>query len=239
MSESRSESLLQSQFETLLRENVTRDGMFQAIQEFGGKLRDGDVALFYFAGHGVALGGGRDGPQGYLLAFDARATDESTWLSMDKLRQALERLACRHLLVVLDCCFAGSFRWSSSRDAILVGHPLYDSQFARYLDGEAWHALTSAAHDQRAADTLPGRRNTRGEAGQGDHSPFAAALLRGLSGAADTTRARHPPDGVITATELYQYLFEELTQADASVRQTPGLWPVSYTHLTLPTSDLV
>ncbi len=210
---------------------ATVDAILQGLEAAAQSLGETDGFLLYFAGHGVALGDGSDGPQGYLLAFDARATDESTWLPMDRLRQALERLTCRHLLVVLDCCFAGSFRWSSSRDAVMVGHPLYDSQFARYLDGEAWHALTSAAHDQRAADTLPGRRNTRGEVAQGDHSPFAAALLRGLSGAADTTRARHPPDGVITATELYQYLFEELTQADSSLRQTPGLWPLRPTNV--------
>lgn len=210
---------------------ATVEAILQGLDAAARSLGDADGFLLYFAGHGVALGDGSEGPQGYLLAADARATDEATWLPMDRLRQALERLSCRHLLVVLDCCFAGSFRWSSSRDAVLVGHPLYDSQFARYLDGEAWHALTSAAHDQRAADTLPGRRNTRGDAARDDHSPFAAALLRGLSGAADTTRARHPPDGVITATELYQYLFEELTSANASVRQTPGLWPLRPTNV--------
>ncbi|HWS26745.1 MAG TPA: caspase family protein, partial [Xanthomonadales bacterium] len=211
--------------------DATADAILRSLEGAAQSLGEADGFLFYFAGHGVALGDGNEGPQGYLLAAEARATDESTWLSMDQLRQAIERLTCRHVLVVLDCCFAGTFRWSSSRDAVLVGHPLYDSQFARYLDGEAWHALTSAAHDQRAADTLPGRRNTRGEVAPGDHSPFAAALLRGLSGAADTTRARHPPDGVITATELYQYLFEELTQADAGMRQTPGLWPLRPTNV--------
>ena len=51
-------ALKQSGFEILLRENATRDGMFQAIQEFGGKLRDGDVALFYFAGHAIQVPSG-------------------------------------------------------------------------------------------------------------------------------------------------------------------------------------
>ncbi len=205
---------------------ATAEALLGGLASAADSLGEADGFLFYFAGHGVALGDGSDGPQGYLLAADAQAGDESTWLSMDSLRRVIERLKCRHLLVVLDCCFAGSFRWSSSRDAVLVGHPLYDSQFARYLDGEAWHALTSASHEQRAADALPGRRNTRDAGAQGDHSPFASALLRGLAGDADTTRARHPPDGVITATELYQYLFEELVPADAPSRQTPGLWPL-------------
>lgn len=210
----------------LLDGEATADAILAELADAARALPEEGGFLLYFAGHGVALGDGRDGPQGYLLAADAHAGDEATWLSMDPLRQAIERFACRHLLVVLDCCFAGSFRWSSTRDAMLVGHPLYDSQFARYLDGEAWHALTSAAHDQRAADSLPGRRDTRGEPDVDAHSPFAAALLAGLAGDADTTRARHPPDGVITATELYQYLFDRLTADDSGLRQTPGLWPL-------------
>ncbi len=214
------------QVRCLTDDEATSDAIVQGLASAAQTLTEESGFLLYFAGHGVALGDGSDGPQGYLLAADARATDESTWLSMDVVRHAIEQLPCRHVLVVLDCCFAGSFRWSSSRDAVLVGHPLYDSQFARYLDGEAWQALTSAAHDQRAADTLPGRRNTRDAQVTQQHSPFAAALLRGLAGGADTTRANHPPDGVITATELYQFLFEELTPADARSNQTPGLWPL-------------
>ena len=182
--------------------------------------------LFYFAGHGLAMGDGDSGPQGFLLAQDALPGDESTWISMQALRASLSALPCRHLLVVLDCCFAGAFRWSATRDAVLVGHPLYDSQLARYLEGDAWVALTSASHDQRAADTLPGRRNTRDGAAAGQHSPFAAAFLDGLAGAADSARRGFQPDGVVTATELYQYVFERLVPADATAAQTPGLWPL-------------
>jgi hypothetical protein len=210
----------------LLNGEATASAILAELTEAAGALPEAAGFLLYFAGHGVALGDGRDGPQGYLLAADARAGDETTWLSMGPLREVIERFACRHLLVVLDCCFAGSFRWSSTRDAMLVGHPLYDSQYARFLDGEAWLALTSAAHDQRAADALPGRRDTRGDATADAHSPFAAALLDGLAGAADTTRAGHAPDGVITATELYQFLFDRLASADSGLQQTPGLWPL-------------
>jgi hypothetical protein len=210
----------------LIDAEARAEDILAALTEAAAALEHDQGFLLYFAGHGVALGDGSDGPQGYLLGHDARPTDEASWLSMTALRAALDALPCRHLLVVLDCCFAGAFRWSSSRDALLVSHPLYDSQYARYLDGEAWQALTSAAHDQRAADSLPGRRNTRDGAAASGHSPFADALLRALAGAADSGRADYPPDGVITATELYQFLFEALVPPGASARQTPGLWPL-------------
>ena len=189
---------------------------------------DSESALvLYFAGHGVALGDGTQGPQGYVLPQDARLDDENNWLPMEALREALGALPCRHLLVVLDCCFAGSFRWTSTRAGLgYVGRPLYDSQFERYLKGNAWQALTSAAQDEEAADVLPGRSNHRDRDGLDGHSPFAAALIRGLSGAADSSRGGYAPDGVITATELYQYVFEELTPAGTERGQTPGIWPL-------------
>ena len=210
----------------LVDDEASREAILAQLTRAAGELDAEQGFLFYFAGHGLAMGDGNQGPQGYLLPQDAQAGDETGWLSMQALRTALEALPCRHMLVVLDCCFAGAFRWSSTRDAILVGHPLFDSQLARYLQGDAWQALTSASHVERAADSLPGRHNTRDEGSEQGHSPFADAFLKGLSGGADSARKGFEPDGVITVTELYQYVFESLVPPGAQSMQTPGLWPL-------------
>jgi WD40 repeat protein/energy-coupling factor transporter ATP-binding protein EcfA2 len=185
--------------------------------------------LVYFAGHGVAEGSdGSKGPQGYLILQDAELGNQDTWLSMDLFRGAIDALDCRHLLVVLDCCYAGAFRWATAtRDIGLVGRQtLYESVYQRFLDGTAWQALTSASATQRAADASTGFPNLRGADDQG-HSPFAAALIDGLAGAADTSTVQFPADGVITATELYQYVANCLLPAsDQAMVQTPGIWPL-------------
>ncbi len=185
--------------------------------------------LVYFAGHGVAENDdGGAGPQGYLILQDSVLAKRETWLSMDVFRAALNALACKHLLVVLDCCYAGAFRWATAtRDIGLAGQStLYRSVYDRYLEGEAWQALTSASAAQRAADSAQGLPNLRDVNADG-HSPFAAALLDGLAGAADYSTAELPPDGVITATELYQYLTTCLMPApDVPATQTPGIWPL-------------
>ena len=191
-----------------------------------GRLSAESGFLLYFAGHGKAIGDGTEGPQGYLLPQDASAADEDSWLSMETLRKTVEALSCRHLFIVLDCCFAGSFRWASTRGLAAGRRPLYESQLKRYVQGDAWQALTSASHDEEAADVLPGRSNARDQGDLDDHSPFAAALIRGLSGAADSARGGYEPDGVITATELYQYIFEEIMPAGEESSQTPGIWPL-------------
>jgi hypothetical protein len=72
-----------------------------------------DRLLFYFTGHGFAQDvlNNADELVGFFLPQDARP-DENTWLSMLQLHDALIKLPCRHLLILLDCCFAGTFRWA-------------------------------------------------------------------------------------------------------------------------------
>jgi hypothetical protein len=212
--------------EQLLDADAGQANIKACLEKLSETLDEESAFLLYFAGHGAARGDGSEGPQGYLLPQDARPSDVDSWLSMEWLRATLDALPCKHLLVVLDCCFAGSFRWASTRALQWVGEPLYDSQFERYLQGTAWQALTSASADQRALDVTPGASNTRGDAASDGHSPFAAALMRGLSGAADSSRGGHEPDGVMTATELFQYTFEELVPAGNASHQTPGIWPL-------------
>ena len=129
-------------------------------------------------------------------------------------------------LVVLDCCFAGAFRWSSFRNLVLAPQSLHRERYEWFIHDAAWQAIASAAHDQKALDVAGeeplGKRDEARE-----HSPFASALIRGLSGAADRTAAGGTGDGVITATELYLYLEDELLpKGNDGPRQTPMLWPL-------------
>lgn len=186
---------------------------------------DDDRVLFYFAGHGVAVDG-HDGPNGYLLPADANRGDESTYLTMPLVHDALLALPCRHMLVVLDSCFSGAFRWSGTRAG---GGPLevvHRERYERFIGSPAWQVLTSAASDQEALDQLAtgtlGRRD-----GDGDHSPFALALFEGLGGLADLM-PRDGGDALITANELFVYVDDRLQAAahEAGRQQKPWLWPL-------------
>lgn len=185
--------------------------------------------LFYFAGHGIALNGD-DGPQGYLIPQDAKLGDVSTYLPMQQVEAALSQLACRHCLVILDCCFAGAFRWSSTRKLVPISKILYKERYDRFIQDPAWQVITSAASDQYALDNL-NLSSDRGLAQHhSHHSPFAAALIEALRGAADIYPPPRPGkpagDGVITATELYLYLRDavEIPTDDRHHRQTPQIW---------------
>jgi hypothetical protein len=72
---------------------------------FPSRVDSDDRVIFYFAGHGVALESD-DGPKGFILPQDAKRNSESNYLPMAELDEALSALPCRHMLLILDCCFA-------------------------------------------------------------------------------------------------------------------------------------
>ena len=140
-----------------------------------------DRLLLYFAGHGIALNG-EDGPQGYLIPQDAVLGDTKTYLPMTRLQECLNKLPCRHFLGILDCCFAGAFRWSSTRDLLAPPGIIHQERYNRFTADPAWQVITSAASDQKALEALT-INSERGTIG--NHSPFAAALFDALEGVAD------------------------------------------------------
>ena len=193
-------------------------------------VQPSDRVLFYFAGHGLAFNGDA-GPEGYLIPQDATLGDSKTYLPMTLVHDSLTALACRHFLGIFDCCFAGAFRWSATRRLTPIPQVIHKERFDRFLTDPAWQVLTSAADDQEAMDALS-LKDHRGHTGH--HSPFAEALIQALK--AESQADASPPaqngkpagDGVITATELYQYLRDavETGTLEHAKRQTPGLWPL-------------
>jgi WD40 repeat protein len=213
----------------LINQQATLSCLRKLLEGMKKEVGPDDRVFFYFAGHGIALDG-QDGPQGYVLPQDASSRDSDRYLPMTELSAGLSALTCRHMLVVLDCCFAGTLRWSSTRHLFMVPEVLSQERYAWFVQDPAWQAIASAAHDQKALDVAIGEPiGARERPGNVQHSPFAQALLDGLSGAAD----RRPADGtegdnIITATELYLYLRERVEPPPGSLRplQTPILWPL-------------
>ncbi|WP_404790155.1 SUMF1/EgtB/PvdO family nonheme iron enzyme [Altericista sp. CCNU0014] len=185
--------------------------------------------LFYFAGHGIALNGD-DGPKGYLIPQDAILGDSETYLPMHLVEEALSKLSCRHCLVILDCCFAGAFRWSSTRKLTSISETIHKERYDRFIQDPAWQVITSAASDQYANDNLDIKGDRGIAKSNSEHSPFAAALIEALSGEADAyplaKNGKKAGDGVITASELHMYLSTSVgTLTDAMNRlQTPQIW---------------
>jgi WD40 repeat protein len=209
-------------YDTIILENPT----FETIEtwftsEIHERVGENDRFLLYFAGHGIALTGD-NGPEGFIVPADASIDNTASYFPMRAIHESLDRLSCRHALVVFDCCFAGTIRWSSTRNFQPLPDVIHEGRLRRYIEDPAWQAITSASADEVALDFLA--LGGRGE-GEGEHSPFAEALFKALSGEADVVPTGGG-DGIITATELYMYLRESVTNVQAIKNQTPNLWPL-------------
>lgn len=187
--------------------------------------------IFYFAGHGLPKNS-EEGPTGYLVPQDAELGKEDSFLPMSEVYDALEKLQCHHLLVILDCCFAGTFRWASSRKLIAKLKTIHREHYDRFIRFPAWQVVTSSAHDQEALDFVKLSEDRRGDpikVNNEKHSPFALALLEALQEGESNSQGKryqnadYTKDGVITAHELFLYLSDRVSQLSTDL-QTPGLY---------------
>ncbi|MBX2846451.1 MAG: caspase family protein [Saprospiraceae bacterium] len=195
-------------------------------------IKPEDALLFYYAGHGKA-GVFNEGPAGYFLPSDTKPEaanlQNNSLVPMEMLFDTLKQLNCQHTLLILDCCFAGKFRHigSKRRDALQTHFlPLYEERFERYRSNKAWQVLVSAGPTETAADWM-GDRNALEK-----HSPFAEALFKALEGRAEIKPpGKNLGDGVITAQELYLYLWNEVEQRSRTNTQFdtqhPDIYPMA------------
>ncbi len=112
-----------------------------------------DRVLLYFAGHSIAIDEvDMSEPKGFLLPCDALRNDESTFISMTEFSRLIQFLPCRHFLLLLDCCFAGSFQWAQNRERSIFFDSLpkciYRQRFDYFIHEPAWQvALLEALRE--------------------------------------------------------------------------------------------
>ena len=90
-------------FEVILRKNLTQSDFLRNIDDFGDRLRQYDVGLFYYSGHGVQHNG-----ENYLVPVDANAkTAPEIEYACVKLGRTLAKMEGANLkvaLALLDAC---------------------------------------------------------------------------------------------------------------------------------------
>lgn len=105
--------------------NATRKEMRKAIREFGREINKGAVGLFYYAGHGIQVGG-----ENYLVPIGAEVYSEDELddegLKVSSVLRKMETAGNRLNIIILDACrdnpFGKSFR-SSNRGLVKMDAP--------------------------------------------------------------------------------------------------------------------
>ena len=144
-------------FTIILKRNANLRGMEDALADFGDRLKRGGVGLFFYAGHGLQVGGAN-----YLVPIGARINREADikYETLDA-GKVLDEMATANNglnIVILDACrdnpYSRSFRNAARGLAIVSNAPA--GTFISYSTGPG-----NVARD-----------------GDGRNSPYTAALLR-------------------------------------------------------------
>jgi hypothetical protein len=112
-----STALTQLGFDVIRVEDAQRRTMTQKIVEFAGKLGKGDIAFFFYSGHGVEIRG-----VNYLLAVDTPTASEgqealitSEGIPADTIIDQLQERGVKVSMLVLDACRENPFKKPGTR----------------------------------------------------------------------------------------------------------------------------
>src|SRR5580698_3721885 len=154
-------------FDVVEGSNLTRDKMTERLIDFGKRAEGADVALFFYAGHGIAVNG-----TNYLLPVDADLKSEmdvklGSAINIDvTLEQTMADAKVK--LVFLDACrdnpFAAKIKSAATRSLSV------QSGLAEMKSGEGTLIAFATGPGQTALDGEPGT-----------NSPFTRALMANIA----------------------------------------------------------
>lgn len=165
------------------------------VEEFYGARRPGDLALFYYSGHGVR----HDDQQSIFLATVDTVTGQPHATAFDvdgQLRHLLNHTKATQKVVLLDCCYSGRF---TARGGLGAGMRVEPRRGKREY---GTFVLTASNHVSATKAQGPDKP-----------SVFTEVLLDGLRGAATTD-----VDGWVTTSDLSRFAMTEMARRR---QQTP------------------
>jgi hypothetical protein len=153
-------------YDVTLGLDLGRAQLLQRFQTFAGKLEPDDIALVYFAGHGLQIGG-----ENYLFPVDANVDSEADarqrLVPLNAMISDLSRVT-RTRIVILDACRNNPFGEKLTRSAATRSAGVAQG-LARVYAGVGSFIAYSTQPGNVALD------------GQGRNSPFTEALLKHMA----------------------------------------------------------
>jgi hypothetical protein len=141
-------------------ENLNQNQMKKAIDDFGLKLMNSDVGLFFYAGHGIQSNGFN-----YLIPVDAQLITEKQieydCVQADRILALMEGSHTKVNIIILDACRNNPFERSWTRSST----------------GRGLAFMNAPSGTLIAYSTAPG--NTAQD-GSGNNSPYTSAVLESI-----------------------------------------------------------
>lgn len=190
--------------ETLLDDQVTRDGLEAAFEDLSDKVRSGDVFVLFLAGHGKTEDG-----RYYFIPHDFRYRDETSFetagIGQATLQDWLSRIRAQKSVLLFDTCESGSL----TGDGALAARGTEQLAAIGRLNRAVGRTTLTAS-----TATTPALEGFRG------HGIFTYTLLDAIA------HADGNADSAVDVTELAGYLdrrLPELSQAAFGFTQVPQM----------------
>ena len=151
-------------FEVKLLVDATRNDIVRAINTIRKSLKENDSLLIYYAGHGEF---DKTANKAYWLPVDARKDDDTDWILADRITSNIRRISSKHILVVADSCYSGTFTRRAVTD---LSSSQARDRYLKKMKAKKSRTLLASGGNEPVSDI----------GGKG-HSVFAAALLQGLN----------------------------------------------------------
>jgi len=173
-------------FRTRLVENPTKADIFRVFREYAKMEYTDDSQLFiFYAGHGHFDDTLK---VGHFVSRDTKLPKDDSemlsYVSHSDIRDIIDRLNCKHIFLVLDTCYSGTFgrELAMRGEENLSKQRLSNEDIDRILEYTTRRYLTSGGKEQ-----VP------------DNSPFVRSLLGAL-------RDKGGVDNILTIKEILHYM---------------------------------
>jgi len=147
-------------FTVIAETNLEQKQMKIAIDDFSLKLQNADVALFFYAGHGIQSGG-----YNYLIpvgiTLQSEAQIEYDCVPADRVMALMDESAAQVKIMILDACRNNPF----------------ENRWARAVAGKGLASMKAPKNTFIAYATAPG---STASDGSGSNSVYTSALLESL-----------------------------------------------------------
>ncbi len=154
---------LQYGFKTQLLLDAKRNDIVSAINNYRKRLKEDDFFLIYYAGHGEF---DKTTNKAYWLPVDAKKDDDTNWIIVDRITSNIRRISCKHILVVADSCYSGTFTRKSITD---LSSAQQRNNYLEKMKRKSSRTLMASGGNEPVSD-IGGR----------GHSVFAEAFISAL-----------------------------------------------------------
>jgi WD40 repeat protein len=181
--------------------DATRANILNKLEELSGKIRQEDVFIFYYAGHGSMV----DNQFFFIPTESSRLYDLSSLqrdaIEASVLQDKLKNIKALKQLIVMDACQSGG-----SVELLATRGAAEEKAIAQLSRSAGIHVMASAGSEQFATEFT--------ELG---HGLFTYLLIKALQGDADGA----PKDGKVTIYELKSYLDDQVPEMTQKMKGKP------------------